>query len=323
MNGKYSRFEAKEAARQYLRGIITAPCLPLAENGDIDEEGLRHDIRHCVDVIQSGGLYMNGFYGHFWLMSSEQRRRVIEIAVDEAGGRVPVICRVAHPSPLEAIALAKHAESVGADFISLVAPQFGGANKSIVIGYVEMVAEQVDLGITIFNTPQAGYSISPELMAELASIPNVCALKNQMPVEHTMRIRQLVGDSIVVVDPEEEHLLVNILEHGQQAIYTGTNMMFDSAKARPMRDYVAAALDGEREEARRIHDAMQPSRDLHREWILEPWERTGLCPIHAVKFWSQQLGMTGGPVPRPLPSLSETEQEKLRNELVAIGLAAD
>ena len=317
---KYTKSDAKDAARQLLRGVITAPCAPVDPDGDIDEAGLRHDIRHCIDVIRSGGLYINGFYGHFWLMSSDQRRRVIEIAVDENKGAVPVICRVAHPSPVEAIMLAKHAQAVGCDFVSLVAPQFGGADKGIVLGYVGMIAEQVDLGITIFNTPQAGYSISPELMAELATIPNVCALKNQMPDEHTLRIRQLVGDTIVVIDPDEEHLLGNILEHGQPAIYTGTNMMYDSAKAQPMRDYVNAALDGRREEATRIHDSMKPARDLHREWILEPWDRTGLCPIHTVKFWSQQLGMTGGSVPRPLPSLSEAEQQKLRAELVAIGL---
>jgi 4-hydroxy-tetrahydrodipicolinate synthase len=320
MSIKYSRSEAKGAAREHLRGVITAPCNPVSADGSLNEAGLRHDLRHCVDVIGSSGLYINGFYGHFWLMSDGERRLAIEIAVDEVGGAVPIICRVAHPSPTAAIALARHAESVGADFLSLVIPQFGGADERIVIEYVSMVAEATQLGITLFNTRQVGYSLTPELMAQLAAIPNVCALKNHMPKEHTQRVRQLVGDTIVVVDPEEENLLENMLEHGQQAIYTGTNMMFDTAAAQPMRDYVAAALDNRPADATKIHDSMEAARALHRKWILEPWERTGLCPIHAVKCWVGELGMTGGPVPRPLPSLSESQQIELSQELSVAGL---
>lgn len=191
---KYLKAEAKSAARELLRGIITALCLPVDEHGEVDEAGLRHDIRHCIDVIRAHGLYVNGYYGHFWLLSSEQRKRVVEIAVDEVAGAVPIINRCAHPSPFEAIELARHSQEIGVDFISLVIPQFGGAHGDILIGYFAMIAREIELGITIFNTDQAGYVLTPEMMARLAEIPNVCALKNGMRLDHTTRIRQLVGD---------------------------------------------------------------------------------------------------------------------------------
>jgi 4-hydroxy-tetrahydrodipicolinate synthase len=319
---KYGKGDAKAVAREVLRGIFTALCLPVDERGGVDEAGFRHDLRHCIDVIRADGLYINGYYGHFWLLSSEQRRRVIEIAVDEAAGAVPIINRCAHPSPAEAIALARHSQELGVDFISLVIPQFGGAHESILLGYFAMIAREIDLGITIFNTDQAGYTLSPEMMARLAEIPNVCALKNGMRLEHTARVRELVGDSIVVVDPDEENLMVNMAEGGQKTIYTGTNMMFDSAAATPMRDYVHAALAGRFDEARRLFERMQPARDLHHRWVLEPWGKMGVCPVSVVKYWTQQLGMAGGPTPEPLPDLlSADDKKRFLDELSEIGMA--
>lgn len=318
---KYSKKDAKDVAREKIRGVITAPCTPIDERGEVDEAGLRHDIRYCLDELKIDGLYINGYYAHFWLATSEQRKRVIEIAVEEIDGRVPIINRCAHASPLEAINLAKHCQDLGVDFISLVIPQFGGAHKDILLGYFAMIAEEIELGISIFNTDQAGYNISPELMAELAEIPNVCALKNGLPLEHTNQIRSIVGNSIVVIDPEEERFFVNMSEHGQQAVYGGSNMMMDSHGSTGMLDYVHAGLRGDLDEARRLHDAIQPLRDLHHRWVLEPWWSMGLCPISTIKYWTGLLGMTGGPTPRPLPDLlSEQDKEKLRAEMEEVGL---
>lgn len=319
---RYGKTEAKGAARELLRGVITAPCLPVDASGEIDEEGLRHDLRHCLEVLGSSGLYMNGYYGHFWMLDNVQRKRVVEIAVDEVQGAVPIIARCAHPSAREATNLALHAQACGVDFISLVLPPFGGAHKDVLMGYFSSIAREIELGITVFNTVQAGYQLTPEMMAELATIPNICALKNGMPMAHTIAIRELVGDSIVVVDPDEENLLVNMVQFGQQAIYTGTNMMYDSASAQPMRDYVNAALAGRTEEAARLFYGMDAARSLHHRWVLEPWAERGLCPVSTVKFWCEQLGMTGGPVPEGLPTLSEEEKEKLASELAEVGLIA-
>jgi 4-hydroxy-tetrahydrodipicolinate synthase len=319
-SAKYPKSEAKTVARDVLQGAITAPCLPVHPDGEIDEPGLRHDLRHLIDIVGTSGLYMNGYYGHFWLLTREQRMRVVEIAVEEAAGAVPIIARCAHPSPREAIALAQHAQELGVDFISLVSPQFGGAHRDALLGYFRTIADEIDLGITVFNTVQAGYSISPEMMAELAEIPNICALKNGMSIAHTIRIRELVGDSIVVVDPDEEHFFLNMSQFGQRAIYTGTNAMFDSAKAQPMKDYIAAGLAGDMQLAARRYYDLEPVRAMHRRWILTPWEATGLCPIARVKYWNELLGMTGGPVPAGVPAMSEQEKAAMQADLESVGL---
>ena len=67
-----------------------------------------------------------------------------------------LVNRCAHASPHEAIALARHSQDLGVDVISLVIPQFGGAHDDVLVGYFAMIAREIDLGITIFNTTQAG-----------------------------------------------------------------------------------------------------------------------------------------------------------------------
>jgi 4-hydroxy-tetrahydrodipicolinate synthase len=315
----HAKSDAKAFARERLQGIITAICTPEKE-GRIDEEGLRHDVRHCIDVLRSGGLYIHGFYANFWLLTREERRLVLEIVVDETAGAVPIICRCAHPSLEEAIGLVQHADAAGADMISMLGPWHGQASDEMVYRWFELIAAQTDLGITVFNTAQAGYVISPDLLARIAEIPNIAALKNHMPPEHTNEVRRLVGDEIVVIDPEEERFLTSMLVHGQRAIYTGTNMMFDSAQATPMRDYVQAGLVGNGVAATELYERMQPIRDLHHEWVISPWAHTGLCPIATVKAWSQQLGMTGGEIRRPLPTLSEADRARLIEGIHSVGL---
>lgn len=317
---KYHRSEAKEVAKEKLRGIFSAFCLPETADGAVDEKGLRQDIRHYLDVIRADGLYIHGFYGNFWLLTSDERRRVTEIVMDEVNGAVPVICRCAHASLKETIELIGHAEACGVDFISLIGPPYAAHLDGMVIEYFERVAAATELGLSIFNTPQAGYVISPEVMARLADIPNVCALKNDIDMAHTIRVRQLVGDRIVVIDPSEENLLVNMAQFGQKAIYTGTNYMYDSATALPMHDYVHAALSGDMALATERYYRMDNLRRAHRKWVLEPWQATGLCPIGTIKQWTAHLGLTGGPVRPPLPTLPEGDVATLLDDLRAAGL---
>lgn len=317
---KYTKAEAKDYAKEKLVGIFSAFCVPDTPDGEIDEAGLRRDIRHYIDVIRVGGLYVHGFYGNFWLLTTGERKRVMEIVADETRGAVPIVCRCAHQSMKETISLIQHAEANGADFISLIGPAFGSASESMIFEYFERVAESTNLGLSIFNTAQAGYVISPELMARLATIPNVAALKNAVTMAHTIQVRELAGERIVVVDPSEENFLISLLEFGQRAIYTGTNYMYDSARATPMRAYTKAALEGDAPKAARLYYEMQPLRDLHARWVREPWDRDRLCPVATIKRWTQQLGLTGGTARAPLPQISSEAADRLRSEMEEVGL---
>lgn len=130
----YGKNEAKSAAKELLRGIIPGPTLPIHPDGSIDEDGYRFNVRYCVDVLGSSALYINSYYQNFWLLTSEDRMRILELAIAEVGNKVPIINRAAHQSPHEAIRLAQHAQEAGADFISLVLPTFG-SDRNVLFGY--------------------------------------------------------------------------------------------------------------------------------------------------------------------------------------------
>lgn len=319
MTAKYTANEAKDAAREMLEGIWVAYCVPETPSFEIDEAALRRDIRRYIDVLGVGGLYVHGFFGNFWLMTIEERKRVTEISIDEAGGEVPVSIRCAHASLKDAIDLVRHAEASGADLISLVGPAMADGSEAMIRSYVEEIAAATNLGISLFNTEQAGYTMRPEFIAELATIPNVAAIKSGTGEEDTATIRQLVGDSIVVIQPGEKHLLENMREHGQRAIYTGANMMYDNGEVNRMRDYVAAALAGDFDTATRLFGELDPVRQLHEEWITVPWRQRGLCPVARVKYWSEVNGLSGGPARPPLDNLTEEDKAEFRDKLSAIG----
>jgi 4-hydroxy-tetrahydrodipicolinate synthase len=92
---KYSKTKAKEYAKKsFAASSSRSAC------GDA---GLRHDIRHYIEVIRSGGLYVHGFYVNFWLLTTAERKRVMEIVAEENRGQMPIILRVAHQSVKETI----------------------------------------------------------------------------------------------------------------------------------------------------------------------------------------------------------------------------
>ena len=315
----YGRAEAKEYAREKFRGIFTAFVLPETPDHEVDEDGLRRDVRHYIDVIGSGGLYPNAFYGNGWLMTVEERNRVIEVVVEEAAGQIPVLARCQHQSLRDVIRMAQHAEAVGADFVSVVGPFLGGNSEYMVLKWFEEIAASINIGVSVFNTHQVGYTISPELMARLAEIPNVVALKSAVDVGHTIRTRQLAGDGIVVIDPTEPNMLLSMLQFGQKAIFTGTNMMYDHADATPMRDYVAAGIEGDALAATELFYRMQPLRDLHQRWIADPWKAQGVCPVARIKYWCELNGLHGGTARPPLEPFSEEGKAALRTELEKLG----
>lgn len=317
----YTRSEAKAFAKEHLRGIFSAIPLPETPDGDIDEAGLRHNVRHCLD-LGAAGIYLHGYFGHFWLLTVAERRRALEIVADEVDDQALIIARCAHESPQESIGLIRHAEETGADIISMLGPQYGWQREDTVYDYFDLIAGQTRLGLSIFNTTQVGHLFSPGLMARLGEIPNVVALKNAASVDHTMAVRDKVGDSIIVVQPQEEQFLTSLLHFNQRVIYTNTHYMYDTTKNQPMRDYMQAAFDGDDARATKGYYDLQPVRNLHTKWIRGGWERLGHCPIAAVKCWVEQLGMAGGSVRRPMPPLTGAERDELLADLEAVGLTS-
>src|SRR5262245_64942565 len=104
-----------------LSGVLVALATPFRPDGDVDETTLRALVDRTID----GGVHgvvACGSTGEFSALTVDERRLVVETVVDQAANRVPVIAQTGSTSTTEAVALARHAQCVGADVIMTVAP---------------------------------------------------------------------------------------------------------------------------------------------------------------------------------------------------------
>src|SRR5262245_37115273 len=119
---KYRKHEAKEAAKQILHGVWTALPTIFTKDDKLDEAGNAANLEHCISKLNLAGHYCIGNVGEFWAMTNEERMRVVEINVETARGRIPLIAGCHHQNPYEAVKLAQHAQSAGVDFVIILTP---------------------------------------------------------------------------------------------------------------------------------------------------------------------------------------------------------
>ena len=313
--------DAKAKAHRRLRGIWAATLTPFRPDLALDEEGWRHNLRHWYGALGIRGLFVNGKQGEFASLSIAERKRTAEMAVEEAaatGGGVMVSC--SDQSLDTVIELARHAQRIGAEYVVVHTPllYFGAHTDDTLYEYYRYVAEQVDVGVVLWNQPpDCGYLLEPELCLRLAEIPNVVAIKYSVPRETYARLTRMAGDRLIVSTSNEEEWLSNILELGWQVYLCSTPpYLIQTAADRRMHDYTELAMKGEVATARAVHASLGPVRRA-----LATTRPPGKAAAHQ-KYWQELLGQAGGPVRRPLLNLTPAEKETTRAAFEACGLGA-
>lgn len=319
----YRKAEAKEASRAQFRGVWAAITTPFMPDDTLDEAGLRHNMRIYTDGLKVDGIFCTGTMGEFWALTKEERKRAVEIVVEEARGKCKVIAHTGHHSPNETVDLTRHAQDVGADFAIVINPYYPWGSEDTLYQWFETVAARVDIGIWMFDTPFSGVELSPQLTARIARIPNICGIKCSRALPHYEAARKLCGDLIPFSHPSETEFLKLMREHGMTVhMSSAAPFIMQVPGWTPMRDYCEAALAGRFNEAAAIRDGIQPLREVNEKWMREPWLKHRIIPIHYLKAWSELLGMVGGHVRAPLPAVTDAERAEMRADLERCGLLA-
>ena len=319
---KYKKHEAKDAAREQFSGVWAAIATPFTPDDKIDEAGLRRNMRHMTDSLSIDGIFCAGTMGEFWALTKEERKRVVEIVVEEARGKCKVIAHTGHHSPNETVDLTRHAQEVGADFAIVINPYYPSSSEDAIYEWFKVVASRVDIGVWMFDTAFAcGPNLSPQLTARIAEIENICGIKIGRPIDHYVAVKKLCGDNIVVSHPSETDCLKLMRDHGQRVhMSSAAPFLIQTAGWTPMRDYVELALEGRYTEAESVSKALDPVREVHEKWMREPWLTHKVIPIAQLKAWSEYLGLAGGPVRAPLLPLSDAQRAELFADLDRVGL---
>ena len=314
---KYSRLEAKDYARQNLRGIWAAGLNPFNPDLSLNEEGLRANIRHWTGPLGIDGLFISGKQGEFYAMSIEERKRTFEIAVEECDGKAGTILSASDQNLDTVMELARHAEAIGADYVVVHAPilHFVREPDNTLYEYYKYLSDNLNIGIAMWSHPDSGYLMSPELCARIAALPNIVAIKYSVPRGMYVDLTRRAGDTLIVSTASEEEWLDNILELNWQVyLCSSPPYLLQTANDRRMRDYTDLAFAGNEAGARKVWESLQPVRAALRD--TRPPDK----PHAHQKYWQELLGQTGGPVRRPMLELTEAEKAATKAAFESCGL---
>ncbi|MCC7106786.1 MAG: dihydrodipicolinate synthase family protein [Chloroflexi bacterium] len=311
-----NRLDAKEFAAEHVKGLWGAATTPFHPDGSLDEEGLRHNLRHWKDVLHIDGMYVAGWMGEFESMPQRDRERVVEIACEECSdGKMFAMPSSMDQNILDALELLQHGVSLGATIVAIMNPRFYAPrmpDDDAIVEYYEYLAERLDAAILVVNQSDLqGYSMSPEVISRLADIPNVVALKNAIDdPAHSLRTRQLCHDRIIVSDPWEGIWFKNHTDpvYPQRTFLAAPPVyLLQSRERQAVREYTDLADRGDFSRAKEVSDGLQPAREALGKAI----HHVGPDKHRAVmKLWMDLLGQVGGSVRRPGPLRELTEAEK-------------
>ncbi|HEX9462547.1 MAG TPA: 4-hydroxy-tetrahydrodipicolinate synthase [Alphaproteobacteria bacterium] len=288
-----------------IKGSIVALITPF-KNGGIDEKGFQS----IVDwQIKEGthGLVPCGTTGESPTLSHDEHHRVIELCLEAAGRRVPVIAGTGSNSTEEAISLTRHAKKAGADAALIVSPYYNKPTQEGLYQHFKAIAEAVDLPIIVYNIPpRCIVDISVETMARLAKLPNIIGVKEATgDVTRFTRHRRVIGKDFVQLSGDDALALAQMAHGGMGCISVTANVA-----PRPLADFQNACLSGDFVKARSIHERLAP---LHEALFIE----TSPGPI---KYAASLLGKCSAKVRLPLVEPQDATKQRVHEAMVGAGL---
>lgn len=178
------------------KGYWPAAPTPFTRDGDLDEAAFRTVLRIYLSQGVHGVL-VNGSTGEWWSQSDAERRRVAEIAVDELGGKIPVVIGCTTYTARATAELGCHARDIGADGILSTPPPYAVPTPREIVAFYRDVTEAVDLPLMVYNWSRGVVvEITPDIAAELATIDRVVAIKDSTAnkVQAMETLQRVVGE---------------------------------------------------------------------------------------------------------------------------------
>ncbi len=176
-----------------LQGIFTPNLVPLDQRGEINESELR---RYTDWLIDRGvhGLYPNGSTGEFTRFTAEERRRIIEIIVDQNRGRVPILAGAAEANVKETIRACEHYSDLGVRAVAIVAPFYYKLSPESVYAYFAEIGRNTPVDVTLYNIPLFASPIDVPTVQRLAdNFERIVAIKDSSgDIPHMIRMIQAV-----------------------------------------------------------------------------------------------------------------------------------
>jgi len=291
-----------------LVGCGTALATPFRANGDIDEPALRAFVDWQIDegidfVVPCGST------GEAATMTAAEHRRVVEITVEQARGRVPVVAGAGSNDTAKAIETSRAMREVGATHLLHVSPMYNKPPQRGIVAHFKAIADAVDLPIVVYNVPgRTGSNIEAATTLEMAKHPRIVSVK-----EASGNLAQITDciqrkpDGFTVLSGDDELTLPVLALGGDGLISVVSNVV-----PRLMTELVRLGRAGKFEEARALHLRLLP-------WMRAAFIESNPLPVKAALA---MMGKFQNVLRSPLVPMSESKADTVRDALRIAGALA-
>jgi 4-hydroxy-tetrahydrodipicolinate synthase len=288
-----------------FQGIVPAVITVFNSEGEIDREKTRKFIQHLIDEGVHG-IFVAGSTGEGSLMTMKQRKEIIDIGVEAAGGKVPLFAGTGHNATRIAVELSKYAEGAGADAVIVHLPHYPRPTQEGLYQHYKTIAEAVNIPVFVYSWPgQYGYDIAPETVERLAKDGYIKGIKDSTEnIDHTAEIIRLTGERISVFEGFESKILPALCLGADGSVCTIANLI-------PLEVVTIYDLfmKGNIEEARK--------KQLSIFGLINILSSRDDCQL--LKDGIKMLGHDVGDALMPTNKVSPDIKEKLREELRRLG----
>jgi 4-hydroxy-tetrahydrodipicolinate synthase len=289
-----------------FKGSFVALITPMRDDGSVDEKAYAE----FVDwQIREGthGVVPVGTTGESPTLSHDEHRRVTEIAISVAKGRVPVIAGAGSNSTEEAIALTRHAKEAGADAALIVTPYYNKPTQEGMYLHFTAIADAVDLPIIIYNIPgRSVVDMSVETMARLAKHKNIVGVKDSTAnLARPLHQRRACGEDFCQLSGEDHTAVALLASGGHGCISVTANVA-----PRLCSEMHTAWMEGRTQDAMAIQNRLVPLHDAL-------FSETSPGPV---KYAASLLGKTSERCRLPLAPLMDGTRAKVKAAMTEVGL---
>ncbi|WP_417253443.1 MULTISPECIES: 4-hydroxy-tetrahydrodipicolinate synthase [Celeribacter] len=288
-----------------FKGSIPALVTPF-KNGAVDVDTLKRLVEWHIEQ-GSSGIVPVGTTGESPTLSHAEHQQVIEIVVEAAAGRVPVIAGAGSNNTAEGIGLIQHAAKVGADAALVVTPYYNKPTQKGLIAHFTAMHDAADLPIVIYNIPgRSVIDMTPDTMAQLAKLPRIVGVKDATgDLSRVPKTRIACGPEFCQLSGEDATAL-GFNAHG------GVGCISVTANVAPKlcAEMQAACAAGDYAKALEITDKLMP---LHIAIFLEPG-------VSGAKYAMSLLDLCSNEVRLPLTELSSDTKAEIKSAMEHAGL---
>ena len=279
-----------------FKGIFTALLTPF-KNGSLDEVSFRSFIDFQID---SGihGLVPVGTTGESPTVSHDEHKLAVEICIDQANKKIPVIAGTGSNNTAEAIELTNHACEKGADAALVVTPYYNKPNQEGLYAHYKAIAENSDIPIVIYNIPgRSIVDINLETMNKLFQIKNIIGVKDATSdISRVFKYKSIIGDGFNQLSGEDATTLAYMTYGGHGSISVTSNIA-----PKLCSDFMNLCLAGKFDEASKINDKLMK---LHECLFIEP-------SPGPVKYAAEKLGLMSSELRLPLVEISKNTKDRV------------